>query len=369
MTKAPGIATKVKVKSFSGLDRKYRGMLGRDSWTLCVGAGISVGLVPAWPELTRRVVNSAFNATYSIQDFERLTQNVRWSLDALLQGAANKLEHDGHPPEHFADLLEKALYSDLTNAAKAESAEEELVVALNNPRWLRKAEAQKVIHYFEKFHHQATLTQIARVLAKTKEAKKGPAAIVNFNADTLLFALLDLYLIAEHSKNIGQWEQPSPSFRRAFRGVDGLGDEATPIFHCHGAVTPPPGKKKSRDSRDHLVFTENDYLKIAGNVATWAQSLFLFHAQSSNLLIIGHSLADPNIRKWLAWSLESSIDERSSMSAATAFTPRHIWITQKPKDPMVQHLQEMSLLHLGVRVCWIDEWTDIESTIENLTGL
>ncbi|WP_181464924.1 SIR2 family protein [Herbaspirillum rubrisubalbicans] len=314
-------------------------------------------------------MNLAFGANYDGKDFFKLTQGVRWSLDALLQGAANKLEHEGRPPEDFADMLEEALYSDLITEAKAESTARELIVALNNPRWLGKSEARKVIRYFEKFHSKTTLTQIARALAKAKDLSKGPSAVVNFNADTLLFALLDLYLIAEHSDKVGRWEHPSPSFRRAFRGVDGLDNEATPIFHCHGAITPRPGARKARDSRDHLVFTENDYLQIAGNVATWAQSLFLFHAQSSNFLIIGHSLADPNIRKWLAWSLESSLDERTAMSTASAFTPRHIWITRKPKDPMLRHVQEMSLLHLGVRICWIEQWTDIEATIENLAGI
>ncbi|MCG9620688.1 hypothetical protein L1D56_11920 [Vibrio diabolicus] len=44
---------KVLNKSFDGIDNKYRGHLAASSWTLCVGAGVSFGLVPTWYELTK----------------------------------------------------------------------------------------------------------------------------------------------------------------------------------------------------------------------------------------------------------------------------------------------------------------------------
>lgn len=364
---------RIKNNPIEGAAIKHKGLLAGSTWSLCVGAGVSTGLVPVWPELTRRVVNQAFSISYTPAEFDIAVKDLRWSLDALLQGAANELNQQGKPAETFADLLETALYEDLLTVAKSRGLDAPLRDFLNNPRWLRKAEVQSLINLFETEYSASTLVQLARSLAQAKEANKGPHAIINFNADTLLYALLDTYLIHEHSSRIGRWEHPPYSYVKALRGIDGVTIDATPIFHCHGAVTPSPSgttkKSRRRDSRDHLVFTEADYLSIAGNVATWAQSLFLFHAQCSRLLIVGHSLADPNIRKWLAWSLSSSIAEMGSISSSSEVSPRHIWIARKPKDPTLKKIQEISLLHLGVRVCWIEEWSDVAKVMNNLLAL
>lgn len=365
--------SQIKHKPFDGLDAKYRGSLSTSAWSLCVGAGVSFGLVPTWQELTRRVVNEAFGTTYDEPGFEALVKSTRWSLDALLQGAVNKLELSGKSPDVFADLLEAGLYSDLLGQADSKGLKKCLSDALNNPRWLKKDEILQLTDFFEKTHGGSTLVNLSRSLAEAKEVRKGPQAIINFNADTLLFALLDLFLIRSHAAKIGKWEHPSFSFVRTLRGIDGLPSDATPIFHCHGAVAPSPSgklkKAKRRDSREHLVFTEADYLSIAGNVATWAQSLFLFHAQSSRLLIVGHSLSDPNIRKWLAWSLNSSLEEMAAVSSAREFTARHIWVARRPKEAAQCQIQEISLLHLGVRVCWLDDWGKIGGVFKNLLAL
>ncbi|MDA8446558.1 SIR2 family protein [Paracidovorax valerianellae] len=363
----------VKHKPFDGLDARSRGNLSTSAWSLCVGAGVSFGLVPTWQELTRRVVNEAFSTAYDDAGFEDLVKATRWSLDALLQGAANKLALVGKPKETFGELLESALYSDLLTQADAAGLKKCLSDALNNPRWLRKEEILELTDFFENSHGGSTLVNLSRSLAEAKETRKGPQAIINFNADTLLFALLDLFLIRAHAAKIGKWEHPSFAFVRTLRGIDGLPAGATPIFHCHGAISPSPSgrlkKAKRRDSREHLVFTEADYLSIAGNVATWAQSLFLFHAQSSRLLIVGHSLSDPNIRKWLAWSLSSSVEEMAAVSTASEFTARHIWVAKRPKEADQRQIQEISLLHLGVRVCWLDDWEQIGGVFDNLLAL
>jgi hypothetical protein len=330
-------------------------------------------MVPTWQELTRRVLNQAFDTNYDEEGFALLVKTTRWSLDALLQGAANKLALAGKSPDAFGELLEISLYEDLLAQARDMSVDDCLRDALNNPRWLKKEKVVQLTDFFKKRHGDTTLVQLSLALAEAKEAGKAPQAVINFNADTLLSGLMDLFLIQKHAGKIGRWEHPPFSFVRTLRGIDGLPTGATPIFHLHGAVAPSPGgkriKAKRRDSREHLVFTEEDYLSIAGNVATWAQSLFLFYAQSSRLLIIGHSLADANIRKWLAWSLNSSIEEMAAVSAAKEFTPRHVWIARKPADAALRKIQEISLLHLGVRVCWVDDWSQVGGVINNLLAL
>lgn len=359
---------KIKHKSFNGLDIKHRGKFSRCTWTLCVGAGISFGLVPTWQELTRKVLNEAFGTQYDQDTFEILVSTTRWNLDALLQGAYNQLNLSGEH-DQFENLLEKALYDELLSKLDQLKLGQPLRSALNNPRNLKKDEINRLTEFFDSQHSNSTLVQLAKKLSKAKEAEKAPEAIINFNADTLLFALLDLYLIREHAKKINKWEQPTYSFIKALRGIDGLPHGATPIFHCHGAVAPLPEKTRRRDSREHLVFTEAHYLNIAGNIATWAQSLFLFYAQNSKLIIIGHSLADSNIRKWLAWSSNSSLEEMTAISGSTEISPRHIWITLRNQDENICKIQEISLLHLGVQICWVTSWNDVGDVLENLLAL
>ena len=96
-----------KNKPFNGNDNTYRGLLANQPWSLCVGAGISFGMIPTWQDLTREVLNEVFETKYDEDEFKQLTDSTRWSLDSLLQGAANYLNLKGRPEGEFANVLEK----------------------------------------------------------------------------------------------------------------------------------------------------------------------------------------------------------------------------------------------------------------------
>ena len=57
----------VNTKAIQVLDPYYGGWLGRSPWTLCVGAGISVGIAPSWEVLAWKVYQQCFEN--SISDF------------------------------------------------------------------------------------------------------------------------------------------------------------------------------------------------------------------------------------------------------------------------------------------------------------
>lgn len=361
-------------KSFNGNDPKYRGHLASSSWTLCVGAGVSFSLVPTWYELTKNVVNDAFGWNCSSSEFDRLAGNTKWSLDSLLQGASNKLDLDGAEQDAFYSLLEKHLYSDLLSKMKTPLLKGALQKGLSNPRKLSKDETLALLDYFDTNHSNSTLAQLAMVLNAASSKKQLPLSVINFNADTLLHLLVEIKHIAR--SNTGpSWDQPKAQYVKSFRGVETSSKDVVPIHHCHGAISPSGnGGIKLKDSRQNIVFRENEYLEIAGTASTWAQTLCLYHAQNSKFVIIGHSLSDPNIRKWLAWSHQNHIKEIQQLlpkdaQTAPAVSPRHIWINVKPSDVMQKELMEISLLHIGVRICWIDSWNDVSNSLENLLAL
>jgi hypothetical protein len=359
-------------KPFSGNDIKYRGLVTNQPWSLCVGAGISSGIVPTWLELTRRVINSTFTKSYSDEEFIQLTKSTQWTLDALLQGASNYLSSIGESDGAFAEALENHIYCDFLDKCEKNGVKDAAIEALNSPRLLSKKQALSLHKFISTEFNNTSLVVLAKLISQAKIKGKAPVSVINFNADTLLYAVLDLYLIIDHSNSIGSFLYPKASFQKTLRGVDSASHHVTPIFHCHGAISPRSAKsnsKKNKDSREDLVFGESDYLEIAGKISTWSQSLFLYHAQCSRLLIIGHSMSDPNIRKWLAWSHNSSMKEISELANSGEITPRHIWINIEPDDKNQKLIQEMSLLHVGVRICWIDTWNDLSETLENLLAL
>ncbi|EKF9639168.1 SIR2 family protein [Vibrio cholerae] len=360
-------------KSFEGMDNKYKGHLASSSWTLCVGAGVSFGLVPTWYELTRNVVNDAFGWSCSADDFDTIVECTKWSLDSLLQGASNKLDMEGFENDEFYNLLEKHLYQELLDKMQTPLLKGALKKGLCNPRNLSKEETLALVHYFETNHAKSTLNQLAHVLSKAYNKNKLPMSVINFNADTLLHLLIEIKHIARNNTE-SSWEQPAAQFVKSFRGIQTSSKNIVPIHHCHGAISPSSNNlKKNKDSRQNIVFRETEYLEIAGTASAWAQTLCLYHAQNSKFLIIGHSLSDPNIRKWLAWSHQNHLKEIEQVLPYNlkerAVSPRHIWVNVKPQDSIQKELMEISLLHIGVRICWIESWEQVESVMENLLAL
>ena len=361
---------KMKTRAFDALDNKYRGVLSGQRYTICLGAGISIGLIPNWFELARRVVNAAFSTTYDPGDFRRIINDTSWSLDACIQAAANHFMLTGRPIDEFDSLIEEVIYADLRSQARSCGLENALIQALNNPRYLKKDEILGLCDFFEHQFPDSSLIALARVLALAYQVGKLPDAIITFNADTLLYAILDLFLIRDNSRSKGLFEQPSTTYRKVLRGIRGL-PGAVPIYHCHGAIAPQPilPKANRRDSRDKLVFRESDYLQLSGNFASWAQNIFLFHAQSTRLLIIGHSMSDPNIRRWLSWTQDNYVAEMTAVGKAGKAAPQHFWLNKKPKDNGLKIVQEVGLSHLGIRLCWVDEWSQLHKGVQNILAV
>jgi len=358
------------MKSIQGVDIKYKGILGKKKteWTLCVGAGISNGIIPVWSELTRNVVNQVFSKNLNYDDFKEITKNIGWSLDVILQSCANKIVNGGGKIQQFNEILEGGLYNDIFNKISDPELVTALKKALHNPRLIKQKHTIQILEFLEASFKDASLLKITKVLADAYQQEKSPSTIITFNAETLLYACLDMYLIKSHSEKNGTWQLPKEAYKKVLRSADGISKGLIPIYHCHGSIYPKTSRRVN-DSREQLVFLEESYLNIAANMSTWAQTLFLYYAQNTNLLIIGHSLSDPNIRKWLHWSFELTKKEINNISGVTDISPRHIWINKKPEDILVQEIQEAGLLHLGVKICWIDEWDQVDQVIRNLLNL
>ncbi len=90
-----------------------------DRWTLCIGAGISAGIVPQWEEFAQRVIQRVFGSSTQIS-------KDHLSLDGWLQAAANRFRANGETRAHFNVILQQEFYGELLKAAKTANVAHEV---------------------------------------------------------------------------------------------------------------------------------------------------------------------------------------------------------------------------------------------------
>jgi SIR2-like domain len=354
------------VRSIESLDPKARGEIGYFRWTLCIGSGVSYGVVPTWNELARRVINESFGASYSVADFQSLME-YGWSMDGWIQAAANHHLQNGGDRKSFNDLLRRHLYSDLLAAADKVGLKTVLIRTLLAPRETSRSQVRRICEFFEDTYSDSSLVGVVKWLIAAQKRGKLPMAVISFNAEPLLHTLFELFQRREHYQGPPPHSHPDYCFARVIRpNFVGMRQDPKKIsfYHCHGALL-PKHVPKAKPGHESIVFLEEDYLNVSTRAATWPQTLFMFYASQSRMVFVGFSMSDPNIRRWLGISQELAIRGQTGQGKSDA--PPHLWITRKPL-PEFQPVLTEGLLHLGVRSAWISEWTALEAGLSNLTA-
>lgn len=359
-----------KLKPVESWSPKFRGYLAPECWTLCVGAGISRGIAPNWIDLTRLVVNETFNAKISESEFKNIVQEYGWSLDSWIQAAANKCLNDGKNIEDFNNLIESHLYQKIREKANGLGLEKYLTKVLNHPRSAPKQSIIDVCDFIEETFPNCSLLQVGKFLIDAAKANKSPVSVLTFNADTFLETYIDLFLRREHYKGPGTHGHPIYYFVSITHPIS-TGGNKIPIIHCHGSISPQfSDDKKPYDSRHRLVFLEDEYLSTNSSGASWPETVFHYHAQSTKLAFVGMSMSDSNIRRWMnSIKQEKQKDSVIHKGSHNQINPEHIWVNPKPKSKSKQELLLVSQIHLGVRPAWIKEWGSLGNSLNNLASI
>lgn len=229
---------------------------------------------------------------------------------------------------------------------------------------IRKHNIIALCNFFEEFYGKTTLIQIVKALVYCDEELILPSAIITFNADSLLYSLIQIFSIKKHNEKSTSYNLPKEKYKKVTWSSRNYANYI-PIFHIHGTISPNPMTSKMNDSREKLIFLENSYNKISNNMYSWAQSTFLYYAQSSKLVFIGLSMSDPNIRKWLSWTTQLYNEELFEKDSGKTSLP-HLWIKTKLKDNNSQEILDVSLRHMGVKIGLINSWEDIEKTLKEI---
>jgi hypothetical protein len=165
--------------------------VSRTGWALCIGAGTSVPLFPGWFSLvTRLIAQEVGQPRASELASELLSQ---FSPDALIQAAYDRF---GPSPRAFIDLLAQQLYHDLrTRLGDDDWALISSALSAYRPAHLGLRDWRAFLLIARKDFACTTAGALARVLTQAIGTDLTPAAILSFNAESLLYALVTAMLI------------------------------------------------------------------------------------------------------------------------------------------------------------------------------
>jgi hypothetical protein len=352
----------------SGLER-LRLQYKSDGLVLFLGAGVSKASgIPEWRELIDLMLKTLgfAPAPENAASFSRLLEE-RANLSLLSQFDLVAHQCKGlDQADKFVDLLRAHLYGSprFQNIRRLMNG-----IPVDNVRKTLFDWTPLVME----LQNNTTLAAVGDLLLDpgAPEARANPkiGAVLTTNADNLL----QTYVMGRAGG------------RRLLTTVDraSVGDHPhmISIYHLHGwldvreqrerAIVTPP-----------LVFRESEYFDTIGNPNAFAnytaQSLF----QRRNVLFIGTSMEDVNVRRWLYNSFEERRRQRAQFlkarygdypgaeAEAYAASIRHFWFKRAKDLPEpVNVLQDSvadTMRHLGVEVIWYQEHGEIAEHLRTL---
>jgi hypothetical protein len=337
-----------------------------------------LGALPDWTTLVKRLVAKEGSLKRKGRSFARLKKSL--TPEALIQAARNRLNIGD---EVFANILGDALYSAFRRrvgknhwqiCAQALSAISPGQLG-SEPRW------DEFLGIVRRHFQDLSALQLADVIyaALRKDRSESdepiaPAAILTLNAEPLLYALINAHAATDRS-----WGEPLRERRLLDRVNLGISYRAvgrTPYIFCHGLLPIPDGSERFERSlsAEKLVFSESEYLSLANNSFSWPSSMFLSTAVLRTMVFVGLSFTDQNLRRWLAWVQDNKVaelEQRTSAKGASAggTVYGHYWINRRPATKEEEAWIESSVEHLGVRLVWLNRWSELGDCLRAGTGM
>ena len=321
------------------------------TWALCLGSGVSTPIFPLWDSLAERILKRCEpTASYAVL-------SKKMSPEIVLQAAVEKA---GKSHSDFAKELADTLYEDLYKGLNKKDVRivnrcltcDPGIEGLDWKRflWIIDRKAPKGL----------TSLSLAKSVLRLKDKGHGPSSILSFNAEMLFGALMNAvaHETYRERKKFFDYMIDSTSFHEKDR---------IPYFFCHGVMHVPGTKNKAYtmfNAGEKLVFLENEYLQLANTSYSWQSSAFINTLSNHTVFFVGLSFVDPNIRRWLAWIQEERLRAIKKHDPGGCVSTSHYWIEKKPESPIQMRMMEASVSHLGIRIIWINDWSETSQALE-----
>lgn len=75
------------------------------------------------------------------------------------------------------------------------------------------------------------------------------------------------------------------------------------------------------------------------------------------------------MRRWLSWTHANRLDEMRQNGLDIKDSTQHYWIRTIPKDKNTMPWVEAAVSHLGVRIVWIDDWSQVGLALKKMLGI
>jgi SIR2-like protein len=150
------------------------------------------------------------------------------------------------------------------------------------------------------------------------------------------------------------------SFRRLIVGeqipVDG---QEILIFHPHGFLP-----RNNHSSSPAIILSEDDYHELYMSLYSWANLIQLNLLLTSNVLFIGCSLKDPNIRRLLdVCKKTGSAQKYFAVMKRPDYESEKRWFSTLRSFQIASEVEEPLLRDRGVIPIWVDKYSDIPSLL------
>lgn len=325
-------------------------------WSLCIGAGTSAPVFPSWRGLVNTIIKEISPNAKQGTIAEIL---LSFDLDALIQAACNLKGEN-----NFGEWLSEKLYSNLKTQIPPEDWDDFRKIFTSPFANLYSDRLwKKFIKYREELFNKTTAYSLAKIITDCQGTEFAPSSILSFNAEPLLYALINSFI---REKSIGRNGCVEMIELHTLSAIS-PNRNRIPYYFCHGALLNWISTKDDFRFRadSNLVFSENQYLSLSNNVYSWQSTTFLHTCANSIVIFVGVSLSDPNMRKWL----NCVQAERSKDIGEDVDSTKHFWITKIPNNKETMDWMEASVYHLGVRIIWVKSWGQTSSVIKKMLGI
>ena len=343
----------------SSVTQIFRDVKGNGGWSLCVGAGTSVPVVPNWFALVEKLINKHCKAE-DIIDI-KLFQEMGFSADAMIQAVKNRLKKSD---DEFVHILSEEIYSPIKDSVSL-TEWNAFIRIHNNPilASIKQDEWNSYRRIINKVLNKTSANLLAEVVVNSISHGMEPKAILSFNGEDIFLSLLNYYYWNKRTDNKNKFDW-------IINGISSRYINRIPYIHCHGVI-PINGTKelKGRIASDKLVFLEESYLQLAYSPMSWQAMNFIDNCMHSKMVFVGVSLTDANMRRWLGWIHNNKMKEFKINGIECSDSTEHYWINKKPKTDMEKTWVEESVSHLGVRLVWIDQWSQVGEALSKMLGI
>jgi hypothetical protein len=361
--------TGIKARNAAGILKT----VGAGGWSICIGAGSSLPLFPTWQDLVQDLLTTGPSPLTAYE-----AKNLRGSFppEALISATQVLL---GKADADFRKYLTEKLYATIEKKAGKQWQTVAKCLMARVPGNALASEWASFLKFAAS--SESSSFSIAELLLESIEQDKTPNAVLSFNAEPLLFALLNANAVAKFRKikgaAVSNESEVGPGVVDRIEGSTSSARKGRiPYYFCHGflplsdvvdatvSITRPAAMFDSK-----MVFSEVDYLDLANTVWSWQSSVFTRAAMSDRLVFIGLSLTDPNMRRWLAWIHNQRLHEIQSRNPTVMDSTQHVWIHKSSGSKAVDKWTEAVVSHLGIRLVWLDDWKEVGSTLRRMLNL